>query len=120
MLYSIAEQTADVDPGLISGHDQTMAADYTSDNTYWTGRKRGSSLEVVRVLLDDTGGYSIVESYGVYEKHGAAVAAAAQLAYFQGRRDAQIEMRTKVHAALESVDLGPVVIEPPDDDFLDV
>jgi len=64
---------------------------------------------------NDTGGYAVVESLGQYERHGAAVAAAAQLAYFQGKRDAQVELRARVHAALESVDLGPVVLDVPDE-----
>lgn len=92
-----------------------MASDYTPDQTYWTGRKRGAYLEVVLMQRTDTGGYEVVDSLGEYERHGAAVAAAAQLAYFQGKRDAQVELRARVHVALESVDLGPVVLDVPDE-----
>jgi len=92
-----------------------MASDYTSDRTYWTGRKRGEHLEVVLMKSNGSGGYEAVETYGYYERHGAAVAAAAQLAYFQGKRDAAIELRARVHEALESVNLGPVMMESPEE-----
>lgn len=91
-----------------------MATNYTSDGTYWTGRIRDNGkLEVVR-LKSDT--YGTVESWGSYEKHGAAVAAAAQLAYAQGQADAKAELSAAVHAALAGVGLTPVAVEAPDEE----
>ncbi|GAB2539507.1 hypothetical protein [Brachybacterium huguangmaarense] len=89
-----------------------MATNYTSDGTYWTGRIRDNGyLEVVRLK---SGNYGYVESWGSYEKHGSAVAAAAQLAYAQGREDAQAELQTKLLGALASAGLGPIAVEQPD------
>lgn len=85
---------------------------YTADGTYWTGRKRGRDyVEVVRVRSSD---YGVVENFGTYRKTGAAVAAAAKLAYAQGWKDAQAELTRQVHEALAGVGLGAVVVEKPD------
>lgn len=91
-----------------------MAANYMADGTYWTGRERSDGyLEVVR-LEATSRGYTEHDVWGSYRKRGSAVAAAAQLAYQQGRADALIEAQTKVHEALASVGLGPVAVEGPD------
>lgn len=44
---------------------------------------------------------------GSYKKRGAAVAAAAELAYHQGRRDAAAALRSSLFEALEASGLGP-------------
>ncbi|MBD7981959.1 hypothetical protein [Oerskovia merdavium] len=90
---------------------------YTSDGTYWTGRKAGNgNIEVVRVK---TGNYGVVESFGTYSRLGSAVAAAAQLAYVQGWTDAQHDLSSKVHLALADAGIAPVVIPGPDVDLYD-
>lgn len=89
-----------------------MATNYTSDGTYWTGRDRPNGyLEVLRLKASN---YEQVESWGAYTKRGSAVAAAAELAYHQGRRDALDELRGRVHEALDSVGLGQPTIAQPD------
>ena len=89
-----------------------MATNYASDGTYWTGRIRDNGyLEVVRLRSNN---YGFVDSWGSYEKHGSAVAAAAQLAYAQGREDAKAELQSKLLDALASAGLGPIAIEQPD------
>lgn len=91
-----------------------MAANYMADGTYWTGRERADGyLEVLR-LEATSDGYNEQEVWGSYRKRGSAVAAAAQLAYQQGRADALIEMQSKVHQALASVGFGPIAVEGPD------
>ena len=84
-----------------------MATNYTSDGTYWTGRERSGYLEVVRVKSDN---YAEVESWGAYSKRGSAVAAAAELGYYQGRRDAAAELRSTLLDALEAAGLGPAAV----------
>lgn len=83
-----------------------MATNYSSDGTYWTARDRPNGyLEVVRIKAG--GDYSVVESWGSYKKRGSAVAAAAELAYHQGRRDAAADLRASLFEALEAAGLGP-------------
>jgi len=90
-----------------------MATNYTSDGTYWSGRDRPNGLvEVLRLSSQD---YSVVETWGSYRKRGSAVAAAAQLAYQQGRSDAIEEMRAKVQGALMGVGLGATAVAQPDE-----
>lgn len=89
-----------------------MATNHATDGTYWTGRDRPNGyLEILRLNSAD---YSVVESIGLYTKRGSAVAAAAELAYRQGRQDAIAELRAKVHAALEDIGLGSAVVAVPD------
>lgn len=93
-------------------HDLAMATNYTADGTYWTGRLRDNgNLEVVRLQSDD---YGFVQSIGSYIKHGAAVAAAAQLAYAQGQADARAEVSRAIFDSLAVVGLTPIV-EAPDE-----
>ncbi|WP_169701893.1 hypothetical protein [Janibacter terrae] len=91
-----------------------MAANYMADGTYWTGREGANGfLEVLRLEATSTD-YVIHEVWGSYKKRGSAVAAAAQLAYQQGRADALAEMQAKVHQALAGIGLGPIAVEGPD------
>lgn len=84
---------------------------YTTDGTYWTGRRSGSNVKVVRKGAE----YETVETFGTYSRVGSAVGAAAQLAYAQGWNDAQRELSNKVHEALTAVGLSaPVVVDAPD------
>jgi hypothetical protein len=92
-----------------------VATNYSKDGTYWTARERANGyLEVVRIKAG--GDYSIVESWGSYKKKGAAVGAAAELAYHQGRRDAAADLRAALFEALEAAGLGPSTasMAPPD------
>lgn len=88
--------------------------EYTADGTYWTGRKTADGgIEVLRLRA---GTYEIVESFDTYQRLGAAVAAASQLAYLQGWKDAQAELSQKVLSSLAEVGIGPVTIMPDEDD----
>jgi hypothetical protein len=92
--------------------DVAMSTNYTADGTYWSGRDRPNGyLEVVRLRSSD---YAIVEKWGSYQKRGSAVAAAAELAYYQGRTDAIAEMQEKVQHALSQVGLGAATVVQPD------
>ena len=82
--------------------------EYTTDGTYWTGRKTADGgIEVLRLRA---GTYEIVESFDTFQRLGAAVGAAAQLAYLQGWKDAQAELSQKVLGSLAEVGIRPVTI----------
>lgn len=101
----------------VDGSDATASRnyrEYTTDGTYWTGRKTGNGgIEVLRLRA---GTYEIVESFDTFQRLGAAVGAAAQLAYLQGWRDAQAELSQKVLASLADVGIRPVTIIPDEED----
>jgi len=84
---------------------------YTSDDTYWTARKRGRFFEVVRLR---TGTYEQVDSWGAYSSAGAAAGAAATLAYQQGQEDAQAAFTAKLHDVLATMGLGSVAVPAPE------
>lgn len=85
--------------------------DYTADHTYWTGRQRGEYVEVVRL---HSGTFAEEEIWGSYRSTGAAVGAAAQLAYLQGKADAERELKTRLHEVLDSIGLGALPVVAPD------
>ncbi|MEO3777286.1 hypothetical protein ABGB16_10630 [Micromonospora sp. B11E3] len=90
---------------------------YTADGSYWTVRKQGSVYWVVRMRRVN-GSYEYLDTWGGYERAGAAAGAAAQLAYHQAREDVLKELVGNLHNALDRAGLGappaPAPVRPPD------
>ncbi|RAN94261.1 hypothetical protein [Micromonospora noduli] len=90
---------------------------YTADGSYWTVRKQGSIYWVARMRRVN-GSYEWLDTWGGYERAGAAAGAAAQLAYNQAREDVLKELVGTLHTALDGAGLGalptPAPVRPPD------
>ncbi|GAB3934460.1 hypothetical protein GCM10027614_07510 [Micromonospora vulcania] len=84
---------------------------YTADGSYWTVRKQGSIYWVVRMRRVN-GSYEWLETWGGYERAGAAAGAAAQLAYNQAREDVLKELVGTLHTALDRAGLGALHPRP--------
>ena len=71
---------------------------YSSDNTYWTLRKRGGWYLVLR-LRSNT--YEEVQRYGWYRRAGAAATAVGLLSYRLGLYDGTVAVKMALDGRLE-------------------